>query len=200
MPAPAFVGRFSSGQELFCPERGVTPGRGGSGGKIRLQTGQSESLRQMTRRIEASVHYMCQHLDQPLRVSVLCSLAGVSRSHFFAQFKTVTGLTPAGFFIRIRMRCAAELLATTSDRIKEVASRLGFEDPLHFSRRFKSVHGVAPRHFREQAGRVKTISIQSRTTHNNKTNNNEETPCWKCPANPSAAKRVRRHGIGHQKP
>jgi AraC family transcriptional regulator len=29
--------------------------------------------------------------------------------------------------------------------VKEAAQRVGFADPYHFSRAFKSVHGVAPR-------------------------------------------------------
>lgn len=171
----ATVGRFSSEQQLFRADRACAHGcNSRNGGRNRLSGVDADARALMARRIEASVQYMMHHLDRPMRVSVLCGLAGVSKSHFFAQFKTVTGLTPVGFFVHLRMRRAAELLATTSDRVKEVAARLGFEDPLHFSRQFKSVHGVAPRHFRDRAGGRSPISIQSRTTHNNQTNNKQQ--------------------------
>jgi transcriptional regulator GlxA family with amidase domain len=173
-PTHATVARYSSEQQLYRPDRDFGQVRkDGNVGRIRLSGADAEARALMTRRIEATVQYMMRHLDRPMRVSVLCGLAGVSKSHFFAQFKTVTGLTPAGCFVHLRMRRAAEMLVTTPDRIKEVAARLGFEDPLHFSRQFKSVHGVAPRHFRDRAGGQSSISIQSRTTHN-KTNNKQQ--------------------------
>jgi AraC-like DNA-binding protein len=29
--------------------------------------------------------------------------------------------------------------------VKEAAGRVGYEDPYHFSRNFKAVHGISPR-------------------------------------------------------
>jgi AraC-like DNA-binding protein len=43
------------------------------------------------------------------------------------------------------MTIAAEHLIEHGGLIKEVAARVGFDDPYHFSRAFKAVHGVAPR-------------------------------------------------------
>jgi AraC-like DNA-binding protein len=43
------------------------------------------------------------------------------------------------------MNIAAEFLVEHGGLVKEVAQRVGFADPYHFSRAFKAVHGVAPR-------------------------------------------------------
>jgi AraC-like DNA-binding protein len=43
------------------------------------------------------------------------------------------------------MTLAAEHLIEHGGLVKEAALRVGFSDPYHFSRCFKSVHGVAPR-------------------------------------------------------
>ena len=43
------------------------------------------------------------------------------------------------------MNIAAEHLVENGGLVKEAAQRVGFADPYHFSRAFKSVHGVAPR-------------------------------------------------------
>jgi AraC-like DNA-binding protein len=99
-------------------------------------------------RVEASVRYMMQHLNQPMRVSHLSAMAGLSESSFFALFKRATGRTPLDFFIRARMKRAAELLATTTLQVKEAAALLGYEDQFYFSRLFKSVHGIPPREYR----------------------------------------------------
>jgi AraC-like DNA-binding protein len=99
-------------------------------------------------RIEKSVSYMLQNLDQPIQMLTLGSLAGVSTSYFYSLFKSATGCTPNHFLIRARMRCGCELLRGTDMRVKEVAGMLGYVDPFYFSRLFKSVNGVAPSEYR----------------------------------------------------
>lgn len=103
-------------------------------------------------RINQSIHYMMDHLDQPLQVSKLAALENVSASHYFALFKSRTGRSPIDYFIRLRMRRACELLRETSLSIKEIAAELGYDDPFYFSRIFKSVNQVAPREYRVHGG------------------------------------------------
>jgi AraC-like DNA-binding protein len=99
-------------------------------------------------RVERTIDYMVQHLTEPVTVSRLSSVVGVSASHFFWLFKSVTGCSPIYFFMRLRMQRACELLEATNLNVKEVASFLGYDDPFYFSRVFKSVIGIAPRHYR----------------------------------------------------
>jgi AraC-like DNA-binding protein len=103
----------------------------------------------LTQRIKATLHYMMQHLHQPMKVTVLSTMAGLSQSRFFEVFKDVTGQTPLNFFTRARMHRAGELLDQTKLRIKEVAALLGYDDQFYFSRVFKSVHGIPPREYRK---------------------------------------------------
>jgi transcriptional regulator GlxA family with amidase domain len=99
-------------------------------------------------RIDQSIHYMMDHLNQPLQVARLAALENVSASHYFALFKSRTGHSPIDFFIRLRMRRACQLLRGTSLSIKEIAATLGYDDPFYFSRIFKAIHNVAPRQYR----------------------------------------------------
>jgi AraC-like DNA-binding protein len=96
------------------------------------------------RKIESVIAHMAQHLSQPLRISMLCGLVGVSGSHFFAMFKSVTGSSPIDFFIHMRMERACALLREHPVSIKEAAAILGYNDPYYFSRLFKQVVGHAP--------------------------------------------------------
>jgi len=99
-------------------------------------------------RIEQSIAYMAQHLDQPLQVATLAALANISPSHFFALFKRRIGSAPMDYFTRLRMQRACRLLERTTLSVKEIASELGYDDPFYFSRVFKSVNSMAPSDYR----------------------------------------------------
>ncbi len=99
-------------------------------------------------KIGRSVDYMKEHLDKPLRAATLAAIANMSLPHYFAQFKRIIGSSPIDYLIKLRMEHARRLLAETSWSVKEVAVSLGYDDPLYFSRVFKSVNRTAPSDFR----------------------------------------------------
>ena len=51
--------------------------------------------------------------------------------------------------MRLKMNAAAEQLTQPGALVKNVAADLGFMNPFHFSRVFKSVFAVAPDRFRK---------------------------------------------------
>jgi AraC-like DNA-binding protein len=101
-----------------------------------------------TRRIEQSIAYMREHLNQPLPVAKLAALANISPSHFFALFKRRTGSSPMDYFTHLRMHYACRLLDGTSTSVKEVAAAVGYDDPFYFSRVFKAVNRMPPSRYR----------------------------------------------------
>jgi AraC-like DNA-binding protein/surface antigen len=52
--------------------------------------------------------------------------------------------TPSQLIVAVKMREARRLLSDGEMRVADVAERLGFANPFHFSRRFKAFYGVAP--------------------------------------------------------
>ena len=92
---------------------------------------------------------MKQHLSQPATAASFAALANISESHYRALFKRQTGYAPMDYFIRLRMHKACQLLDTSNLNIKEVASAVGYEDPLYFSRVFKAVIEMTPSQYRQ---------------------------------------------------
>ena len=92
---------------------------------------------------------MSEHLDQPMRVSALAALANLSPAHFSALFKEQTGCSPRDYLHLLRIHRACQLLRTTTLNVKEIATRLGYQDQFHFSRQFKAFQGVSPSEYRE---------------------------------------------------
>ena len=51
------------------------------------------------------------------------------------------------------MQHAARLLTQSEVSVKAAGMAVGFDDPYHFSRVFKQIHGVAPRDFKRGSAR-----------------------------------------------
>jgi AraC-like DNA-binding protein len=136
-------------------------------GRMAFLTRQSESG--TTHKIDETIAFMVQHVNQPLQVSTLAAMASISPSHFFALFKRHTGRAPMDYFTRLRMERARRLLDTTSSSVKEVAAALGYEDPFYFSRVFKLVHRVAPTGYRAQQEKAGNRNLKRKYS-------NEKTP------------------------
>lgn len=67
----------------------------------------------------------------------------LSESRLRALFKMDTGLTPTQYLKKIKMEKAREMAETTRLKIGEIMTLLGFDDPSHFKRDFKSEHGLS---------------------------------------------------------
>lgn len=73
-----------------------------------------------------------------------CSLSPPYLSRLFRRFANES---PFQFLTRLKMDHAAELILRQSYAVKQAAAAVGYDDPYHFSRVFKRVHGVAPGRF-----------------------------------------------------
>lgn len=80
----------------------------------------------------------------PSDLAQSAAACGVTQVHMCRLFRRYAGETPHAFVTRMKMDHAAELILRGNMAVKEAASEVGFEDPFHFSRVFKKVHGAAP--------------------------------------------------------
>ncbi|PXA04289.1 hypothetical protein DDZ13_07075 [Coraliomargarita sinensis] len=101
-------------------------------------------------RIEATMDQMRRDIGRPRTLRDYASTSGLSVSQFSHLFKQHTGISPMNYQTEIRMQRACEFLDTTSSSIKDVAWRLGYDDPLYFSRTFKKCTGLSPSQYRDR--------------------------------------------------
>ena len=85
-------------------------------------------------------HYHEQHTMQDVAARM-----GVSYAYFSTLFKQHTGETYSHHLTRIRMEHARHLLEEVRVPVAEVAARVGYLYPKHFTRAFKKYWGVSPR-------------------------------------------------------
>lgn len=90
--------------------------------------------------------YLKEHLTDPeLKLEELPRLAGISDTYLRRIFKKQYGVSPSGYVTRERVRLAKDfLLRIDNIRITEVAEKVGYHDPLYFSRLFKKQTGLSP--------------------------------------------------------
>jgi AraC-like DNA-binding protein len=93
---------------------------------------------------------MLSTLDRNVRVEELAKYCKLSPSHFAALFRKRTGFSAIDFFLRLKMQRACRLLETSNMPIKEIAIRLGIDDPLYFSRSFHRIYACSPSEYRQQ--------------------------------------------------
>ena len=105
-----------------------------------LQT--SEPAREAFLRCKALIDAQAEGLATLEEIARAVSVEASSVCRWFRRYQ---GTSPYQYLMRRKMNLAAEYLIENGGLVKEVAQRVGFADPYHFSRAFKSVHGVAPR-------------------------------------------------------
>ncbi|HWE61110.1 MAG TPA: response regulator transcription factor [Chloroflexota bacterium] len=90
------------------------------------------------------------HLADDLTITALARRVSLNGKYLAELFREATGEPLGKFIIRTRMRHACELLAHSSLKVYEVAEKVGYADPKHFTGMFRTVVGVSPAEYREQ--------------------------------------------------
>ena len=95
-------------------------------------------------RVTWAVAEMQSRMRETFNMAALAAQVNLSPSRFRHLFTTQTGLAPARYLRRMRLRRARLLFERSFLSVKEVMALVGYNDPSHFSRDFKQVHGVLP--------------------------------------------------------
>jgi len=114
----------------------------GRGHSRRLDPGRAGRLSEAS--LRSATDYVGDNLSGDLSLSGMAAAANLSPYHFARAFKRSTGLSPHQYVLRRRMERAKELLVDTELQVGEVAKRVGFASPSHFSQQFRRVIGTTP--------------------------------------------------------
>jgi AraC family transcriptional regulator len=100
------------------------------------------------KRVNQAIDHILQHLDQPLRLDDLASIAGFSSFHFHRVFRSLVGEPLNQFVKRLRLERALTMMSREGTRsLTDVALSCGFSSSSDFSRTFKQRYGMAPSAF-----------------------------------------------------
>lgn len=82
--------------------------------------------------------------DFNLSVGHVADELNLSRTQLLRKLKALTGLSPNEFIKDIRLKRAADLIMSKSDRITQIGYSVGFNDQSYFTKCFKKKFGITP--------------------------------------------------------
>jgi YesN/AraC family two-component response regulator len=111
-----------------------------------IRAGNSSSLL-----IQNMMSYIEEHcIDQDFSLTYLSDHFGLNSSYLSRLFKEESGETFISYVTRVRLEYAKTLLRETPRSIKDVSLRVGYLNPLTFTRIFKKNTGITPSVYRQQ--------------------------------------------------
>ncbi len=97
--------------------------------------------------VEYIIAYLNKHPEEMLSLTDAADLLRCSVSSLSHRFKETAGTSFKNYQIALKLDIADEYMRTSSElSIGQIAHKLGFEDPLYFSRLYKKYRGASPKH------------------------------------------------------
>jgi AraC-like DNA-binding protein len=94
--------------------------------------------------IERVVDTMHERPDGTWSVRDMARSAGLSERRFRQVFQMTMRATPKQFYDGVRLELGRRILVAEGAKISDVADRLGFSSPFHFSRAYRARYGQPP--------------------------------------------------------
>ncbi|MDQ0316941.1 transcriptional regulator GlxA family with amidase domain [Amorphus orientalis] len=90
------------------------------------------------------IELMEANIDEPLSLVDIAGYVGLSRRQIERLFRTGLGMSPARYYLEVRLDRARHLLLQSNMPIVDVAIACGFVSASHFSKCFREMYGQSP--------------------------------------------------------
>ncbi len=100
--------------------------------------------------VQKSILYMKENLEDKITLNEIARHVGYSPSHFGKRFFEETSYSPIDYYNQLKIQRACSYLQFSDLKIKEIAFRLGYFDPFHFSKAFKKEMDITPKQYRKK--------------------------------------------------
>jgi AraC-like DNA-binding protein len=111
---------------------------------------------QVTNQINKAKIIIVENLYTGIKAEEIAEKINMSYSWFRRIFKECTGFAPAQYIQELKIQKGKELLTNSSYSVKEIAFKMGFENPEYFFTAFKKKTGMTPIQYRAFTQRSRT--------------------------------------------
>lgn len=96
------------------------------------------------------VGYLSTQYAEPVTIEAMAEAIGYNRAYLSRLFKRRTGLTPIAFLTQVRIDHGRRLLRERPElTVEQIASSVGIQDALYFSKLFRRRYGESPTEYRQ---------------------------------------------------
>lgn len=99
--------------------------------------------------VNHAIEFISKFYSQSINVTSISEYIGITRAHLNNCFQKELGITVQSYLIDYRLHQASQLLSSTTDSINEIAAKVGYPDPLAFSKAFKKKYKASPKFYRQ---------------------------------------------------
>ena len=100
--------------------------------------------------IQDSILFMKENLENKISLPDISKAVGYSASRLNTLFLKRTSFSPVEYYHQLKIQRACNYLQFTDLKIKEIAFRLKYYDPFHFSKAFNREMGITPKEYRRK--------------------------------------------------
>ena len=99
--------------------------------------------------LASAIQAMGAHIEDPINCEDIAAIVGVSHRQMQRLFKNNMSMSPAEYYLGMRLEHGDNLLRKTSLDILTIATATGFSSTSHFSKCYRKKFGVSPRERRK---------------------------------------------------
>ena len=100
--------------------------------------------------IERATHYFNENYNQTIVIEDYARDRGMTANWFIQSFRKVTKYTPMQYIVHLRMTNAMNLIDNTNYNMSQIASAIGYDNSMYFSRIFKKHTGMTPTEYKRR--------------------------------------------------
>ncbi len=100
--------------------------------------------------IERAVHYFNENYTKPISIEQYAQEHLMSVNWFIHSFKSVMKVPPMQYISSLRIAAAKGYLENSNKSIAEIATAVGYDNALYFSRIFKKRTGMTPSEYKQR--------------------------------------------------
>lgn len=113
------------------------------------RTAVSSAIGSRNPRLIAAVEFMNAHLEDPIEMGDVADQLAISRRQLERLFRRYMSVSPAQFYLDLRVTRAHALLNETNMSVAEIAVATGFTSSSQLSQRFRKRYGKSPSAYRK---------------------------------------------------
>lgn len=100
-----------------------------------------------------------EHYNEKISFEKIARNNAIGEARLVQIFKSAIGFTPQKYQKNYQIKQAEHLIIHSKYPISQIAQNVGFDDPLYFSRVFKSVTSLSPNEYRTKYKKLKTTDL-----------------------------------------